>query len=135
FNTQVKTPPAEIGKHIGADKSFVHFNYVIGTYRWFQRSVSRFEDKNFRILLVRLLVDAYETSDWKYEAPLIPELADGITNPDARVIYRDPATHANYAEFRTKLQNLIDSDIVDEAKKQSLRNGIAPFDAAFESRK
>ena len=128
---QCHTSPEKIGQH-QENLGFVHFNYVISTYRWFQRSQGRFEDVNCRILLIRLLIDAYDRSDWPYGVPSLDELVKGLSNPDSRVTYTKPETRQKYREFRSKFQALLDSDLLRDDQLEILSNGIQPFDRAFE---
>ncbi len=130
---QCKTAPERIGRH-DKDWGFVHFNYVISTYRWFQREKRRFEDTNFRVLLVRLLIDACDRSGWVYDAPPVAELAKGLRDPSRRVTFTKQETRKNYPEFRTKLAELIERGRLSEPQCESIRRGIVPFDKAFDWR-
>jgi hypothetical protein len=127
---QSRTPPQKIGRH-ATEVGFVHFNYVIGTYRLFQRSRSRFEDQHFRLLLIRLLIDAYDPSSWPYDVPSLEALASGLTDDDARVGYRQASTRKAYPGFRAKLQRLVESGIPSDDQASILLAGIAPFDRAL----
>src|SRR6476469_6786021 len=63
FWGQCHTPQERIGVHeLGAD--LVHFNYVISTYRRFQRhTAGPFHDNQFRLLLIRVLIDLFVQGD------------------------------------------------------------------------
>ncbi len=124
---QARTPPERVGRSDVAD-SFIHFNYVICTYRWFQQSDGPYEDENFRILLVRLLIDAFDDSGWEYEAPSVEDLARGLTNADLPVTYLKKSTRDNYSEFRNKLQQLIESTILTTQQSETLSEGVSVFD-------
>jgi hypothetical protein len=130
---QSLTEPERISRHQG-DWGFVHFNYVICTFRWFQENEKlgkpAYQDEHWRILLVRLLVDAYESTETEATVPSLADLRNALTGQSKRVDYRGEAAAKNYAEFRTKLQQLIDSGILDDRKLRVLREGIEPFDAA-----
>lgn len=130
---QSLTEPERISRHQG-DWGFVHFNYVICTFRWFQENEKlgkpAYQDEYWRILLVRLLVDAFESTETEATVPSLADLQKALTGQSNRIDYRGEATAKNYAEFRAKLQQLIDSGILDERKLRVLREGIAPFDAA-----
>lgn len=130
FWPQCQTPPEKVGRH-EREWGFVHFNYVIGTYRWFQRSKTTFEDEHFRLLLVRLLINAYDRSGWSYEVPPADVLAKGMTDASNRVTYLKPETRQRYPEFRRKLQNLMDSGLLDREKVSIMQEGVRAFDAAF----
>jgi hypothetical protein len=132
---QSLTEPARISRHQG-EWGFVHFNYVICTYRWFQAAKRAgkgpYADEHWRILLIRLLADAYESSETEAEVPSLGELAKGLTGESKRVDYRGATARGNYGEFRAKLQQLMESGILDERKVAVLREGIRAFDAAME---
>lgn len=130
FWAQCQTPRESVGRHDGAH-SFVHFNYVIATYRWFQLSTGPFEDHRFRLLLVRMLINAFDDSGWVYEVPHIPELASGLRDGTQRVTYLTEETRDNYPEFRQKLTQLLASDLLDAAKKNRISADIAAFDDYF----
>lgn len=127
---QYKTPPEKVRRH-QQEWGFIHFNYVTGTYRRFQESKGPHEDDSFRLLLVRLLIDAYDRSDWVYEIPSVDELAKGITDQSNRITYIEEKTRQRYPEFRSKLQELIDCGILDDEKISIIQKGVRPFDQAL----
>jgi hypothetical protein len=124
------TPPEKVALR-GEAPDFVHFNYVICTYRHFQNAKGPFEDEYFRILLIRLLINAFDTGDWKYDAPSIAELTRGITDPSNRVTFLRPETASHYDEFRTKLRRLVESPLLTPAQASRIVEGVEPFDRAF----
>ena len=130
FLPQCLTPPAQIARH---DRwtDFVHFNYVICSYRHFQKSRGPYEDEYFRILLIRLLIDAFDPGDWSYDAPALNELVGGLVDPSRRVTYRAAKTAEHYNEFRGKLQSLLDSSILNAEQAERITKGVQPFDNAF----
>ncbi len=130
FWPQYLTPPEQVGRH-QKEWGFVHFNYVTGTYRRFQQNPGPFEDEHFRLLLVRMLIDAYDKSGWSYEVPSLNDLAKGITDGSSRVTYVQEQTHQHYPEFRAKLQQLIESGLLNDEKASVLENGVRPFDQAL----
>lgn len=130
FSPQCQTLPEKVGRD-QREWEFVHFNYVICTYRLFQKSKGPYEDDNFRLLLVRLLINAYDQSGWSYEVPSLDGLIQGITNKSNRVTYLQEQTRQRYPEFRSKLQQLLESGFFDDEKASALYNGVRPFDQAF----
>ncbi|BAZ39521.1 hypothetical protein NIES4101_54750 [Calothrix sp. NIES-4101] len=128
--TQCHTPAERIS-YQHKEWGFIHFNYVICTYRWFQKSKGTFEDESFRILLIRLLINAFDDSAWKYYVPEVDELVKGITDTSNCVTYTQQKTRENYREFRSKLQMLIDSPILNDDKATILSEGACNFDRAF----
>lgn len=131
FLAQSRTDPGRISRDEWQVEHFVHFNYVMGSYRFFQTSRGPFEDDHFRILLVRLLIDAYDPGDYPYDAPTAVELARGIADPANRVTYTGPKTSANYVEFRAKLARFLDGPFLDPRQADIVRAGVRPFDLAF----
>ncbi len=127
---QALTPPEKVGRR-GEAPDFIHFNYVICTYRNFQNSKGSFEDEHFRILLIRLLIDAFDSGGWAYDAPPVDDLVPGLTDPSRRVTYTSPKAAANFDEFRTKLQRLIESPILTPAQASKIAEGVERFDLAF----
>lgn len=133
FRPQSRTAPDRIGLARGAPR-FVHFNHTIDRYRAFQRARRRgrpWEDRTFRILLVRLLIDVFDDSGWEYEAPPVAELLRGLRDPDAPVTYRFPQAADSYAGFRATLDRLADAELIGTERAEALRAAVAPFDAAL----
>lgn len=130
FWPQYQTPPEQIGRH-EQEWGFTHFNYVTGTYRRFQKSSGPFEDDRFKLLLVRLLIDAYDQSGWVYEVPEVNDLTKGMTDASRRVTYVAEQTWQNYPEFRTKLQQLMDCGVLDDQKVSVLAHGVRQFDRHY----
>jgi hypothetical protein len=132
---QCLTEPARITRHQG-DWGFVHFNYVICTYRWFQEAdragKGPYKDEFWRILLIRLLADAYQSTETEADVPGLAELRLGLTGQSKRIDYRGDKARKEYPEFRAKLQQLIDSGILDQRRVRVLQEGVAPFDVAMD---
>jgi hypothetical protein len=131
FRPQTRTAPERIGL-TDAPPRFVHFNHTICRYREFQRARQRgraWEDRTFRVLLVRLLADVFDDSGWEYEAPPVTELLRGLEDPAAPVTYRAPETRDGYAAFRAQLDELADARLIGAARADALRAAVAPFDA------
>jgi hypothetical protein len=127
---QCLTPPERVGVEPLAG-GFVHFNYVICTYRFFQAAKGPCEDEHFRLLLIRLLIDAFDRSGWRYDLPPLAELVRGLTDARAPVTYRAAATAGHYSEFRGKLRTLMSDGLTAGRPGEVIRNGVAPFDRAF----
>jgi len=128
--TQYQTQPNRITRH-EKEWGFVHFNHVTSTYRRFQQHKAPYEDSYFRLLLMRLLINAYDPSDWAYDIPSLEYLCQGVTDPSHRVTYLQEETRLHYPEFRTKLQQLIESPILDDQQATTLSQGITAFDRVY----
>lgn len=129
---QCKLDPSKIGVEPLGSKAF-HFNYVISTYRWFQKAHGPFEDEYFRLLFIRLLHEALGDNDEEgCEVPPVEMLAKGIEKKEnVPVTYRARLTWENYPEFRGKLQGLLDSAIFERRVSEKIQEKILPFDRAF----
>ncbi|MBL8897043.1 MAG: hypothetical protein JNM84_05425 [Planctomycetes bacterium] len=127
---QARCAPERIGGPEPLEQ--VHFEYVIGTYRKFQRTRGPYEDANFRLLLIRLFIEAFARLPWNYELPTLEELARGLEDPRQRVFYGARARQG-YERFRAELAPLLSSahGFVDERAATTLRTALQPFDAAF----
>jgi len=128
--TQCRTVPERVGRH-EQEAGFIHFGHVISSYRWFQQSPRPYEDEQFRLLLIRLLIDAYDPSGWPYDVPSMDELTAGLVDAANRVIYLKDSTRQRYPHFRYQLQQLIQSGLLSEKRTSILKNGIASFDRAL----
>jgi hypothetical protein len=128
---QMLTSPEHIGRSEAA-APIIHFNHVICSYRNFQNARGGYEDVHFRLLLIRLLMEAFDPGGPDYGIPTLPELALGIRDGSQRVTYVNQATPATYPEFRAKLQELIDSPLLDEPARRRVLHGATDFDRAFD---
>jgi hypothetical protein len=130
---QCRTPASRIILRPPAAE-FTHFNYVICTYRLFQKSAAAgtpFEDEYLRLLLVRLLIDAVDDSGWTYDVPPLSELARGLRDNGAPVTLTAAATAEHYSDFRGKLDRLISTQLLGAMASDALSAGIREFDKAF----
>jgi hypothetical protein len=134
---QAKTAPELCELHPDAEGSFVHFNWVIGVYRNFQRSRGEpMEDDRFTMLLIRLLTDALDHG-WRsgpqaaIDVPGIDDLARGLTDASRPVTYRDDRTAENYAPFRGRVRRLYDAPLFDDRAVEIIEQRLSAFDAAF----
>src|SRR5262249_24904688 len=110
--TQCQTAPERIGRH-SQEAGFIHFGHVVSGYRWFQQSLHPYEDEQFRLLLIRLLIDAYDNSDWPCEVPSAHDLAKGLAAKSNQVTYLRDSTRQRYPAFRSTLQRLLSSGLLN----------------------
>lgn len=111
----------------------VHFNYVISTYRWFQRASGTFVDDQFRLLLIRLFVDIFAEEEFDYALPTLDELAAGLTDPAAPVSYplADADRRQGYAAFRSRLTRILEGPWTPPATATVLASQLVPFDRHY----
>jgi hypothetical protein len=128
---QCQTPPHLIARY-PEEAGFIHLKHVLATYRYFQKSKPPCEDEFFRLLLVRLLNDAYGLSGADERLPSLKELIQGTRDRTARVTFVRPETRANYPAFRAKLGQLLESGCLEPEKAVTLEAGARAFDQAFD---
>lgn len=111
----------------------VHFNYVISTYRHFQRSRGTFADDRFRLLLIRLFIDMFAQEEFEYGVPELRELARGLDDADAPVTYpiADEQTREMYQDFRAKLGRILAGPWTGAAGEAALGAQLDAFDAHY----
>lgn len=130
FWAQCGTDPRRIAV-TGASSSIVHFNYVISTYRKFQRSTGPFVDNQFRLLLIRLFVDLFDQGGHEYDVPTFAQLVSGLDEPLSRVVYR--RSHADtYRSFRSKLQGMLSGPWIAPERLERAMQSLVAFDAFYD---
>jgi hypothetical protein len=128
---QVRTP-AERRRLREAPDEYVHFRWVITVFRHFQRASGQpYEDHRFRLLLIRILVDAFGGFHGRQLLPSVNELARGITDAGASVTYQSSEIEVRYASFRDMLRHLTDGPLIAAEGVEGIERALAPFDAAF----
>lgn len=127
---QVVSDPAR--RRVVPSDDVVHFNYVIATYRHFQRSRGGFEDDRFRLLLIRLFVDIFG-QELSGALPSLAELAQGLHGAHAPVTYPapEPATQDAYARFRGKLDRILEGPWTPQDNRVALREQLRAFDRHY----
>lgn len=115
------------------DEAIVHFNYVIATYRHFQKSTTTFSDDRFRLLLVRMFVDLFAEQAYDYRMPTLDELARGLNDKTARVVYPDPTPEvsAEYRSFRSKIERILTGAWVPPGRGDAVAVALDPFDRHY----
>lgn len=134
-----RTPGARIA--VRPPGGIVHFNHVISTYRKFQAfrrvhgrqssagsATTPFRDPEFRLLLIRVLVDLFDTSGAGYDLPSVTELAGGLGRADAAVTY-ESGDGATYREFRPRLSQILAG--FPQPAATSLDTALTAFDAFY----
>lgn len=112
----------------------VHFNYVISTYRRYQRHVGGpFADTQLRLLLIRLFVDLFDPDGVGYAVPTRTELVRGLTDATAPVTYADVDPPA-YVAFRARLDGILTGAWVAPTRRAAAVAYLDEFDGHFRSR-
>ena len=115
------------------EAGIVHFNYVIATYRHFQKAPAGFADDRFRLLLIRLFVDLFAQLPYDYAVPSIGELARGLGSAHAPVTYPTPDadTVAAYRDYRGKIDTILTGAWVPGDRGERCQEALAPFDVYY----
>src|SRR4051794_38551307 len=103
LHPQALTEPDRIDVN-AVEGGIVHFNYVISTYRAFQKQGAGMVDAKFRLLLVRLFVDLFASDSEGCVLPTLHELADGLAGGG---VVRYPSAddgRDDYVDFRRHLE-------------------------------
>lgn len=118
---------------VAEPESFVHFNYVISTYRHFQRAKDGYEDDRFRLLLIRLFIDLFAQESFDYRMPSLEEMAAGVGSSSAPVTYPAPEADVReqYQDFRRKLDIIIDGPWSDGGDRDKMRAAVRSFDSYY----
>ena len=131
FWAQSQTHPSRLTV-LARPGEVVHFNYVISSYRRFQRwTAGQFADTNLRLLLIRLFIDLFDPERPGYAVPDRAELVRGLDDPTAAVTYAtvEPAV---YRDFRSKVDGILTGGWVDEDRRDRAVHYLDPFDARFQ---
>ena len=110
-------------------QEFVHFNYVISSYRDYQRTGRRYLDTNFRILLVSMFAELFSRHGWSPPIPTVAEMARGLSGPDGPVRYPSRAVGAEeYAEFRGRFSRALAGPYLSTEEADRAVQTLRPFD-------
>jgi hypothetical protein len=130
FWAQSHTEPEHIAvRALGA--GMVHFNYVISTYRNFQRHGPAFRDPQFRLLLTRLFIDLFDNGGTEYAVPSMQVLGSQIGHAGAVVRYED-SDRDNYHSFRRNVDAVIEGPWSSGDRRERAREALEAFDSYYE---
>jgi hypothetical protein len=125
---QTQTPANRID-HVDRGDDFVHFNYVITSYRHWQRQGSSYVDSNFRILLISLFVELFSETGSATDVPSLEEIAGGLTGTGPlRYPPADEAQQAVYGDFRRRLHKALGGPFMRPGELEAAAAALAPFD-------
>lgn len=128
---QYMTSPAKIALR-SADAEFVHINYLISRYRRYLKTQKPFEDSQFKLLFIKLLIDSHDTADWKHDVPSMENCIAGLTGHDSKVSYTQEETASYYPYARGKIQKLCQLGLLTPNQKKTIVRSIEPFDQWFQ---
>jgi hypothetical protein len=125
---QTQTPAQQVDR-VDRATDFVHFSYVITTYRHFQRFGAGFVDDNFRLLLIALFVHLFSREAPPQGLPTLAQLAGRIGASDVPVRYeQNEASAARWANFRSRLDRLLCAEYVPAPAAAQAMEALSAFD-------
>ncbi|WAJ27958.1 hypothetical protein [Antarcticirhabdus aurantiaca] len=128
---QCRTAPDEIEWQT-VEHGFVHFNYVICTYRDFLKVRRRFEDERFIIPLLRLLIDGFDPDGPYPEIPAWSDILRCLDGGSDRILFPKPgADRGKYAELRDRLNALCRSGFVPPDRAAVMEDRLRAFDRIY----
>jgi hypothetical protein len=130
FWPQFHTPVSRIAVGQGLEDRVIHFNYVISTYRAFQRRQGQFHDDAFRLLLIRLFADLFAPADESHGLPELEDLAGGIGRlgePRVEVAYGEQDGE-RYRRMRNQLRAVVAGPWSDPTRASRCLNLLGAFD-------
>ena len=128
---QARTDPALIAWH-DLGESVVHFNYVISTYRLYQHRGPAMVDDNFRLLLIRVLIDLFASDDGAHQLPTLAEMTDVLRGGAALRFPTRADGAANYRTFRSHLERVLTGPWSSDSQRVAMHGALAEFDAYYD---
>jgi len=104
---QALTDPAKVD-HAGMTDEFVHFNYVITAYRFYQRHGPGYLDDRFLMLFISLMTDLLGAGRYGSALPMPAAMADALHSSSPAMRFPDPSIATEtYERFRLKLEQVL----------------------------
>jgi hypothetical protein len=129
---QSRTPPERI---VVSDPppSFVHFNYVISSYRHFQRQGAGYVDDRYRLLFIALLVELFSSRADAIALPDVRDLGVCLLQGSGAVTYpaATDSQNARYSSFRSQLAEALRAPYISDEALKKAAAALGPFDAHY----
>lgn len=134
LHAQALTDPQRVAV-IDRSDEIVHFNYVISTYRHFERSTDDFLDDRFRLLLIRIFIDLFAEIPYNYVLPSMDELHTSLAGGTGRVQYPAPTeqTCVNYVVFRDNVSRVLEGPWARPVQADRAASALQTFDEFYRS--
>lgn len=117
-----------------ADRDFVHLSGVISNYLSFGWSRGPFHDRGFKLLMLRLMIDAFDPDTPGYNLPTVDEMAEGIGRSDRRVTYSpDEGSLAAFSSLRDGVKRIASSQSFDGRSVSVIEEGLDRFGRRYEA--
>ena len=131
---QAVTAP-ELVAHVDREADYVHFNYVISSFRDFQRRGPGYIDNDFRLLLIAVFVELFSKRPKDAGLPSLADMAHGLGVTDKVVCFPSAEDGGEeYRRFRTKLDRALHGPYLSEHGADRAASAIRPFDDFYSYR-
>jgi hypothetical protein len=126
-------PRGKIGT-MAVPPRLVHFHGAVTTYRVLKDHARRpLIDMLFRLLLLSILEELLPAPDGRRILPVPGELARGLTDLSAPIIYNSETATREYPNFRKQIGELCESPTFAGSRADRIRELIQPFDEHYAS--
>jgi hypothetical protein len=131
YYIQCLTPPPSIARR-ECGSAFIHFNWLISGYRWFLKHLKGYCDDRFIIMLLRLLIDEFDSERGYTLVPSWEEIAGRISDVRGSRFYPPIESHGGtYRMMRAKIGDLFRSPLVTRAGRDSIDRKLEAFDRHY----
>ena len=113
-------------------EGFVHFNYVITTYRDFQKSQVEFVDSDFRLLLITLFAHLFSDGHSPADLPPFSELFSNYQSGRGSIRFPvGEAATTKWKDFRGRLDRVLDAPFVSRDAAIEAVKALCAFDEFY----
>jgi len=129
---QSVTPPDRIDFQT-PEGAFIHFGYVVSTYRLFQHHGPGFLDDQFRLLFISLLCSSFGQTGPPAGLPDPSALADGLVRSETAPVRFPVGSKAQerFAAFRAQLDGVLDGAWLAGSDLSLVRSALGRFDEHY----
>ncbi len=128
---QAVTDPNKVD-HAGLSDEFVHFNYVITAYRFFQRHGPGYLDDRFLMLFISLMTDLLGAGKYGSALPVPEKMVEALHASSPAIQFPAPAIATEtYERFRLKLGQVLVAPWLPAASVTRIQPIIEEFDRHY----
>ncbi len=123
-------PPAVACRESGS--GFIHFNWLISGYRWYVKRRKDYCDERFIIMLLRLLIDEFDSDHAYRYIPSWEEMSSHVPNGHGQLVFPSSETQGPaYESIREKIGALFSSSLVKKGGRNSINRKLEAFDKYY----
>jgi hypothetical protein len=128
---QAVTDPNKVD-HAGLSDEFVHFNYVITAYRFFQRHGPGYLDDRFLMLFISLMTDLLGAGKYGSALPVPEKMVEALHASSPAIQFPAAAIATEtYERFRLKLGQVLVAPWLPAASVTRIQPIIEEFDRHY----